>query len=305
MPNFNYNIIDVLYQCRNQKRYAVRGFSNKVKGYGLKPSEFENFKEEGCSRNIFNKSKKFLLDSHYIEAIDTNKTKSTTHKPRYKITLLGLLQLFKIREIGYDDYNEILKMFSESDVVDLDNSCVSIWSYAVRKRIPKTPYQAYQEMFDGINSKILIKLLKKIISEIETEYKDDHLSISLLSVLSENSIIEFWHFSLKNNNVICNGFPATSFERKPSKSSKLSTEYKKSYTIQELNSMIVDFILKLMWFYLSTKYKKSLPKYLLFQKSKNNSNKKLISDYLKDPILQTVKAYSQIWPMSDIGKLYA
>lgn len=303
MRNSCNDVLDALYKCKGQKKYAIRGFSNKIKGYGLKPSEFENF--EDCSRGIFYKCRKYLFDSHFIEVVDTNKTKSTTHKPRYGITLLGVIKLFYVKEIGYEKFKDMMNILSESYVFDHDDDCLSVWSHHTKKRITNSGINPFLKMFEGISTKILTESLKKVIMGIDMSYKHDHLVIQLADELSKSSGMVFWNLGVKGTEITCNWSPPSSIVKIQNSHNLAQTSEKKisTYTFQDLYFIITDFILKHMWLKLYKEHQKSLPKYLFTPITRQDiADGKRPIDYLVDLVADDVRVFERLYQNFSFGR---
>jgi len=284
MHNSSQKTLDSLYQCIGEKRYKIAGWGNKIIGYGLKPSEFDNF--EDSSRSMFYKNKNELLSQKYIESARTDKTKSTNHKPRYSITLLGILKLFQTKSIGSEGFKNIMQILSTHYPNDYDSnyspswesydeiedySFVLRWYLLANKKQPKQIDKAILKMFESIKPTILFEVLSKIINGVDTQLIDNSTECTFSINISRYNRITFWKFIFKNNQITCVLGPG------PLEYIGWEDEY--DLTLEEFNSELAEFILEGMWYILLKYYKEKLPKNLVHD----------LTDYVIDTVNEQVE----------------
>lgn len=255
MPNSYEKVLDCFYQCFGKKEYRILGWGNTTKGYGLKPSEFYKF--DGCSRSIFYKCRDFLLTQKCIERLKTNKTKTTNHKPRYIITLLGIIKLFQTKIIGTEAFKGIMKIFADNyRLVGEDQ--VSLWYSITDRKQPKNSFEAIFGMFQGIKQPLLCQVLTEVLKSIEINSNEKTTEASFSINISKYNRVTLWKFVFNGDIIKCVWSPVIN------KHGENRIKYvETNWTIEELNFHIIEFILESMWYILSKYYSKELPDYLL------------------------------------------
>ena len=108
------SVFSPMIGCFGNPDYQI-AFWNKLQGYGLKASDFEESK--GCSRRVFSHWKNFLLERKMIRIPRVRRTprKNSSHtfnNLRYAITPIGLCYFSSIlREIEPHYGTNIIKIF--------------------------------------------------------------------------------------------------------------------------------------------------------------------------------------------------
>ena len=89
------NILYNLLEVHGKKYYARYGFGKKLKGYGVKQSEFSEFENKAhpTSERKFREYKEELIHRGFIEKFYTKNKKAG--RPFYKITPIGIVYLVK------------------------------------------------------------------------------------------------------------------------------------------------------------------------------------------------------------------
>lgn len=133
------HILYHLFRVFGDKNYAVRGWGNKIVGYGIKQAVFEKFKKEKYSVNerIFRERKNELLDRIFIEKF--YKSKHMKGRPYYKITPIGLFYMLSKLEIyeknTITDIFKVLDLQTSNDKKMMFDS--KLWKYFTTDQIHK------------------------------------------------------------------------------------------------------------------------------------------------------------------------
>jgi len=265
MPKLCEKVLDCLYQCFGKNEYRIWGWGKITKGYGLKPSDFDKFKPsefdkfDGCSRSIFYKCRDFLLTQKCIEKLKTNKTITTNHKPRYAITLLGIIKLFQTKIIGTEAFKDIMKIFADNYILDDEGEDqVSFWYSITGRKQPKNSFEAIFGMFQGIKQSLLCQVLTEVLKGIEINSNEKTTEVSFSINISKYNRVTLWKFIFNDVIINCIWSPVIN------KHGEDRIKYvETNWTIEELNFHIVEFVLESMWYILSKYYSKELPEYWL------------------------------------------
>lgn len=270
MPKSCDSILDCLYQCIDDKKFKIVGWGNKIKAYGLKPSEFTGF--ENCTRRMFYQCRNSLLAQIFIKEIKTDKTKNSNHKPKYAITLLGIIKLFQSKPFGFQEFNDFMKMLADnydfddefpsvyhSDGVDyeeLDVNYIAVWYELTNKKLSNDVFTNIVKMFKGIKPQILCKVLLEAIKYIDIDFDGKKTKVSL-GINSKNNRIALWKFEIINDTISCLWSPySDEFDQ-------FGGDYvDEEWTFKNFYFHLIEFILEIMWYNLSVHYYNELPMYL-------------------------------------------
>lgn len=251
MPKLYDTVLDSLYKCIREKKPIVYGWGKVKRGYGLKPTEFDNF--HGCSRSIFYKTRSKLLCQKLIDVIRTDKTSRTGHKPRYTITLLGIIKLFQTKPMSTDDFTEIMMILLRYAYFPSDElNTLSFWFRYTKQKLSKNFAHIYEQMFGKIDKQYLTKALTEVISSIKVEEFQKNIVVYLSYDFGNNNVLTFHKFISDGNNGILISYVYEEWR-------------KEENNIDEFLTLCADFIIGKLWFKLSTQYEKYLPE--LMQKS--------------------------------------
>ena len=167
------NILYNLLEIQGDKCYARRGFNKKLKGYGVKQSEFSNFKDKGhpTSERKFREYKEELIHRGFIEEFYTKNKQAG--RPYYTITPIGVVYLVK---------------YSDS----ITGSAITNIIKFLDKFIDKSdPIELGKPFWDFFNEIQIIQAIKQIA----------HFTEIVLGV--EDTVVKFDLFNMKSKNRIC------------------------------------------------------------------------------------------------------
>jgi len=140
-----------------EKGEAVRGARQRILGYGLNQSDFDN-DDYHCTREIFRKRSKELEDKRLIKRI---KTKYKLKK-YYSITPLGIIFLVNHKGIKFDDTKKIAdivcfhykvffeRLYKNKDLSKIDFEIMKNIIYKMPKELKKTIKQNLMNVLNGI-----------------------------------------------------------------------------------------------------------------------------------------------------------
>jgi len=186
-----------------ERSKEVRGWGNRIKGYGLSGSDFNDF--ENCSRRIFNHRKDEFLASKIITSLKTRR-KKTKH---YSITPLGVALLFHDSDMDFHQFKKTLDFlfpYAEESWLPWDEVSAQTWA--------EFDLNLINNILKTIDKKLLIKTMESVLKDIKLVKDGNDYHVYLTHSLPKGTNCVIWKFTVKNNIVFLNSDPKNEF-RKP------------------------------------------------------------------------------------------
>ena len=170
------NILYHLFRAHNDKTYAIHGWGEKILGYGIKQTSFENFKlkQHPINERKFRMHRQTLLDNRFIEIF--GKSKRVKGGPYYSITPLGLFYMMsKMDGYGKNIMTDIFK------ILDFHTPKKLVWDYFESK------------LWNDFTIKEIDKAVKQLTTNSEFIFKSDEtlFSLDILLLNSNNKLRVF------------------------------------------------------------------------------------------------------------------
>ncbi len=188
-----------------EKPQKIRGWGNRIIGYGLSGSDFDKF--DNCSRSLFNQRKANFLASKIIKPL---KAKGKKIK-YYSITPLGIARLFQNATIDLHQFNKALEFvfrFDEESWMPWDEVSAQTWGEFDSKLIKK--------ILRLTDKKLLFKIMKSVLIDIRIVEDESNYIIYLTQTLPKETNCVLWKFTIIDNIVYINFDPKNEY-RKPKK----------------------------------------------------------------------------------------
>jgi len=126
------DILSTLNSIQNNERYSIRGWNNRLLGYGLKQTEFDKLVSSKTTERQFRTYKSNLLDYRFMEIY--NKRQRVKGRDRYSITPIGLLFLYKHRHNSMYDMFDYFKRITLVKEFKIDKKS---WKFFSESQINK------------------------------------------------------------------------------------------------------------------------------------------------------------------------
>ena len=179
------SILSPMIVCFGNPEYQVP-FWNKLQGYGLKSSDFEESK--GCSRRVFSHWKNFLLERKMIRIPKAKRTprknssRHTFNNQRYAITPIGICYFSSL-------LNEIEPHYG--------TNIIKILSYHSLDYL----HLEWKDICKIVGKKEAHQILKKVCDAIEISDVDEWIQIKLNYRSRREISYEFFKYIINQNQV--------------------------------------------------------------------------------------------------------